>query len=576
MRRSSRAVICWMLVGAMIDAPLLGTVDAPWLGPPGSTAAAAERQGGPKARPAAPRAAKTVPAQAAKLDLGFVTPDAVAAVVAHPRRVLTAPESEMLPIEIITAAGKKEAGFDPVQVEQAIIVIELPQTGEPQVGWLLRFAALVDEKGLLLPLKQNTVKDEFEGKSYDRAKSAADASIFLPDHRTVLLGHDALVRKMVKNHAAPKEGKVSRLLGAIGATPDLAAVIDIETLRGRIAAPLAMAPVPPPFESVKRVPGLVFSVEAKAHLVSDGGMSLVVRANDEAAAKELEKIVDGLMRTARQMAEAEIGRKGASEDPVEQAAAHYAKRMLDRFARLFRPKRTGDTLTLSFQAGEQIQIATIGVFVALLLPAVQAAREAARRSQSTNNLKQLALAMHNYHDTHRRFPARANFDAQGKPLLSWRVHLLPFLEEENLYKQFHLDEPWDSEHNRKLIPLMPRVYQNPSAPPQPGKAHYVGLVGKGTLFEADKARQIADIRDGASNTLMFVEVDPDRAVVWTKPEDIDFNPQRPLEGLGKAHPGGFVAALCDGSARFISQTIDRQVFVRLAEIADRQPIPQDW
>jgi prepilin-type processing-associated H-X9-DG protein len=565
-----------MLVGAMIHAPLLGSVNAPWLGSLGSTAAAAERQGGQNARPAAPRAVKTAPAPVAKLDLGFVTPDAVVAVVAHPRRVLTAPESEMLPTEVITAAGKKEAGFDPLQLEQAMIVIEPPGTDEPQVGLVLRFAVPVDEKGLLPALKQNTVKDEFEGKSYYRAKDARDASIFLPDNRTVLVGHDALVRKMVKNRAAPKAGKVGRLLGAIGGNPDLAAVVDVEPLRGLIAAPLAMAPVPPPFESVKKIPDLVSSVEAKVHLVGDGGMSLVVRANDEAAAQELEKIVDGLMRTALQMAEAEIGRKGASDDPVEQAAAQYAKRMLDRFARLLRPKRTGDTLTLAFQGGEQTQIATIGVLVALLLPAVQAAREAARRAQSVNNLKQLALAMHNYHATHNRFPARANFDARGKPLLSWRVHLLPFLDEENLYKQFHLDEPWDSEHNRKLIPLMPQVYQNPSAPAQPGKAHYVGLVGKGTLFEGDKARRIAEIRDGTSNTLMFVEVDPDRAVVWTKPEDIEFNPQRPLEGLGKAHPGGFNAALCDGSVRFISETIDRQVFVRLAEIADGQPIPLDW
>jgi prepilin-type processing-associated H-X9-DG protein len=562
-----------MLIGAMIHAPLLGSASVPWLGPLGSTAGAAEQQDGRIARPAASPAAQTGAAQVAKLDLGFVTPGVVAAVVAHPRRVLTAPESEMLPTEVITAAGKKEAGFDPLQIEQAMFVVELPQGGPPEVAVVLWFAVPVDEEAILPALRQNTLKDEFDGKSYYRAKDAMQASIFLPDNRTVLFGHDALVRKMVKNRAAPKSGKVSRLLGAIGGNPDLAAVVDLEPLRGLMAASLAMVPVPPPFQSAKKVPQLVSSLEAKAYLASDGGMSLVARANDEAAAKELEEVLDGLMRSARQMAEAEILRKGDSDDPVEQAMAQYAKRMLDRFAQLLRPKREGDTLTLSVQGGQQSQIATIGILVALLLPAVQSAREAARRTQSANNLKQLALAMYNYHDTHQRFPARANFDAQGKPLLSWRVHLLPFLEQENLYRQFHLDEPWDSEHNRKLIPLMPSVYQNPSAPPEPGKAHYVGLVGKGTLFEGDKARRVSDIRDGTSNTLMFVEVDPDRAVVWTKPEDIDFNPERPLEGLGKAHPGGFNAALCDGSVRFISQTIDRQAFVRLAEIADGQVVP---
>ena len=87
--------------------------------------------------------------------------------------------------------------------------------------------------------------------------------------------------------------------------------------------------------------------------------------------------------------------------------------------------------------------ATTGVVVALLLPAVQAVREAARRNQSTNNMKQLGLSMHIYHDLKKRFPPAAISDKNGKPLLSWRVAILPYLDENELYKQFHLDEPWD-------------------------------------------------------------------------------------------------------------------------------------
>lgn len=186
-------------------------------------------------------------------------------------------------------------------------------------------------------------------------------------------------------------------------------------------------------------------------------------------------------------------------------------------------------------------MAASGIAVALLLPAVQKAREAARRSQSANNLKLLGLTMHNYLDLNKRFPARASFDSQGKSLLSWRVHLLPFLEQENLYREFHLDEPWDSPHNRKLIPRMPSVYQNPSAPAKPGMAHYVGLVGKGTFFEGTKGRLPIDVTDGFSNTLMLVEVNPDRGVIWTKPDDLPFDPDNPLAGLGKTHdPQGFL------------------------------------
>jgi len=207
-----------------------------------------------------------------------------------------------------------------------------------------------------------------------------------------------------------------------------------------------------------------------------------------------------------------------------------------------------------------------------LLPAVQSGREAARRAQSSNNLHQIALAMLNHESASRAFPARANFDKEGKPLLSWRVHILPDLDEENLYRQFRLDEPWDSDHNRKLIPLMPKLYQNPSAKPEPGKAHYLAVTGPGTMFEGNKARTAIDVKDGLSHTVTVVEVDPDRAVVWTKPDDWEYDPKQPLAGLGSAHPGGFLAAFADGAVQFLSKNIDPDVFRRLVTIADGKPV----
>ncbi|MCL4191413.1 MAG: DUF1559 domain-containing protein, partial [Thermoguttaceae bacterium] len=142
--------------------------------------------------------------------------------------------------------------------------------------------------------------------------------------------------------------------------------------------------------------------------------------------------------------------------------------MSQRTFDMLRPTRQGDRLDLFSTKGQPaMQTATIGVLVALLLPAVQAAREAARRSQSMNNLKQIGLAMHNYYDSYRTLPAQANYDPQGKPLLSWRVQLLPFLEQQALYAQFHQDEPWDSAHNKTLIDKMPPVYRSASSKSPP-------------------------------------------------------------------------------------------------------------
>ena len=213
--------------------------------------------------------------------------------------------------------------------------------------------------------------------------------------------------------------------------------------------------------------------------------------------------------------------------------------------------------------------ATLPVSVALLLPAVQSAREAARRTQSMNHLKMLGLAMHNFHDTYKAFPAAYSTDEQGKPLLSWRVHILPFVEGSALYDQFHLDEPWDSEHNRRLIAQMPAVYRSPNSKAEPGKTVYLALRHeKGVLVPPEQSQYegqrklgigIRHITDGTSNTLLAVEANDESAVIWTKPDDLEVNMDEPLRGLVGLRPGGFLAAICDGSVRFIAASIDKDV-----------------
>ncbi len=209
--------------------------------------------------------------------------------------------------------------------------------------------------------------------------------------------------------------------------------------------------------------------------------------------------------------------------------------------------------------------ATAAVLAALLLPAVQQAREAARRTQAKNNLKQIGLAMHNYHDTYGRFPERVVQDKKGEPGLSWRVKLLPFMDEGNLYNQFHLDEPWDSEHNKELISKMPLFYSSPGSTdlPTEGKTRYVVLVGDGFLFDGDEGPAIGDVTDGTSNTIMVVEANPDSAVIWTQPDDLEIDLEDILAGLEGSRVGGFHALLCDGSVRFISQNIDPDTLLAL-------------
>jgi len=192
------------------------------------------------------------------------------------------------------------------------------------------------------------------------------------------------------------------------------------------------------------------------------------------------------------------------------------------------------------------------VLVGLLLPAVQAAREAARRSAASNNIKQILLAMLNDEAAHRKFPAPAICDELGKPLLSWRVAMLPYMEEQELYERFRLDEPWDSDHNRKLIPLLPAAYQDPAATPDEiarGLTSYQMLRGRWTAFPSNsEGPRLQSITDGLARTLAVVEVSRQKAVPWTKPEDLTFDKDKPLDGLGTdRRPGGlFLGGFFDG------------------------------
>jgi hypothetical protein len=186
------------------------------------------------------------------------------------------------------------------------------------------------------------------------------------------------------------------------------------------------------------------------------------------------------------------------------------------------------------------------------------ARERGRRSQCTNNLKPIVLAMHNYHATHNNFPAAYSSSRDGKPLLSWRVQILPFLEQKALYDEFHLDEPWDSPHNKTLISRMPAVYACPDASQalvREGKASYLTPRGPATAFPGAKAVKLQEITDGTSNTIAVVDASDESATTWTKPDDWDVTPDFQTRGPFGHHDRGTDFGFADGSVRFLRATI---------------------
>jgi tRNA A-37 threonylcarbamoyl transferase component Bud32 len=203
----------------------------------------------------------------------------------------------------------------------------------------------------------------------------------------------------------------------------------------------------------------------------------------------------------------------------------------------------------------------------------QALLSATQRAKSATNLKRIALAMHMHADTFRTFPPAASRDQEGRPLLSWRVKLLPFLGQNVLYEDFHLDEPWDSPHNRTLIEYMPEVYQHP-ARQNYGMSTLMVFVGEGTPFGEDGrgGLRITHVLDGMDNTIMLVEAGPDRAVPWTKPEDLPFEPENPADVLGSFSIPAFSVALFDGSTRTIPTDLDADTLRALITHQGRENI----
>jgi hypothetical protein len=219
-------------------------------------------------------------------------------------------------------------------------------------------------------------------------------------------------------------------------------------------------------------------------------------------------------------------------------------------------------------------VAILCLMCGLLLPAVTEVRDGGEAwVGAANNLKQVGMAVLNYQTVvgEGRLPAVAWAwrGKDGRPTLSWRVTVLPFLEEERLFAQFDLDEPWDGPHNKPLLAKMPRVFaRSPSDFPAPPYAtHFQAVVGPGTAFEKDGLKPAA-FPDGAANTILVVEAA--EAVPWTKPEDVSYDPAGPLPRLGTGltkaaarvggftvrRKAGFLAAFGDGAVRFIDARTD--------------------
>lgn len=241
------------------------------------------------------------------------------------------------------------------------------------------------------------------------------------------------------------------------------------------------------------------------------------------------------------------------------AFAYYAGTFSDLAEKLGKVefKRKGHAVSVEGKIPpENLQLgaAQAAIVVGLLVPAVQKVREAASRTHSMNNMKMLGLALHNYHSVYGRFPPAFVVDKTGKPLYSWRVLILPYIEQDAIYKKWKMDEAWDSPNNKPLSDLAIQVLNDPAREAS-NKTPYRVFYGNGAMFDAGKpgpqanGTRLQDVTDGTSNT--FMVVDAREEVPWAAPQELPFDPKKPLPPLGAPGRALFLALMGDGSVRAV-------------------------
>ncbi|MBO0699860.1 MAG: DUF1559 domain-containing protein, partial [Zavarzinella sp.] len=503
-------------------------------------------------------------------ELAYVPPDA--ALVVHARLADIWKSDGLKDIRrIILKAGPEAlATLDrrftpaPSTADRVLAYVVVPARGRaPEVVAFLTFTKPFDKAAAVRNTfpKARSVKGKVAEWYGDEAE---DYGIMFLGDRTLVFGTYHGVAELADRPPA-KDAAVTAIV------PELADATKLVVVAGIMAA------VPPQLvEDVTRAipPALQPLLRAKAAVVSlDGGAEGQVHVRltypDKAAADAADEAIRagvGMAKDAIGQARAEMKKmlegdgRPAGVDDLPQAllgvlglgALQEAEDILTDLPL----KRSGESFHLAIRIPNELRPLVLGSGMAagLLVPATQRVRAAANRMKSMNNLKQFALGFHNYASAsaNNSVPA-AIVDKKGKPLLSWRVALLPYIEQDNLYKQFKLDEPWDSEHNKKLIDQMPKIFELPGAPAKPGQTHYRTFVGQQASWKtyADQVQIPAGIPDGLSNTWLIVEAE--EAVTWTKPDEIAYD-GKTVPKLGKFSNGGFNVAFWDGSVRWFAKT----------------------
>jgi hypothetical protein len=505
------------------------------------------------------------------LSLTYVPRDALIVGAIRPAEVLSQPAFAPLKKAVEMQEGMQEMfGFSVMDVQQATAVFLPKETRHGTVqpdegGFVIVLKKPIEQEHLLKKWLRTPETAEFAGQTYYKTQFRAQ-HIFFPNDRTIVLtkSEEKMRRFIIAGERGAANANWADAWKQVS-NSHAAMMMDLERVRPGLNAELQRGPaaaIMGPFaplwnNGVHAVGGVTAGSELdlKVSVVCDG-------EKGAASVEETVKAMIVLSRNSLSSLRAQMSRQNNEEAAMALKAADMVDEVFDHL----KIETNENVVTATAKIGDGA-----GEMIALLVPAVTQARVAAKRSQSMNNMKQIGLAMHNYHEVHGHLPPAVVIGPDGKTPHSWRVAILPFIEGAELYQAYRMDEPWDSEHNKKLLEQIPGVYRSPSDDEFSTNTSYFVFVGKGTAFESQTGNKFSEFTDGTSNTLMAVETK--KEVPWTKPEDLPFDPAKDVAELGGFYPEGFNALISDGSVKFISESLDEKILKLLIQRNDGQPIP---
>jgi hypothetical protein len=435
----------------------------------------------------------------------------------------------------------------------------------------------VDEKALLgslAPLMGGPGQERtHNGKKYQVFRN--NVAIHFASPRLVVVGPEKGVQVCLDQKWGKPSGVIERGLSAIkGRHHGVFAVAVPAKATEAMRKGMSGDPQLAAFAALAEVQGVIYQADVAGNKL-DVEITLAFDSDDKAAkGKEaLVKARDFALEQLPQIRKPPAGvNLGAGAQVFDQMESALRALTIDQSGKDVRAKVRMDNVT-SPQAMND------------LMQAVQKSREAAGRAMGANNLHQLALAMHSYADQHGHFPPFIKYGANGQPLWSWRVELLPYLDHQDMYLKLKQDEPWNGPNNSKVLAKMPDVFQMPGKPTV-GTTYYQVFMGPGAPFTNNfrvrTGPTFAQITDGASNTIMIAEARNPVRWASTAVADIGVNlaPGQPVfflhDKVGVDPKQPFNVAMFDGSVRQIKRTAQAQHLAWAITPADGNPLPVGW